>query len=237
MRIFAAWIVIARAEPQPVRRDALEHKCLRCQCDTRDVVGRGHPADDAVLQLAAWTGFAAAISPGHSPGAGGVAVAVSGIALWDGNEWYDLGAGIVGRGINALALMMTNLYAGGIFTNLGGAMVWAYIAHHLQLREGLILLGNTVYGTTAWGGNFGYGTVFSISFRPQLTITLSGTNVTVTWPTNFVEFDYTGYTLQSTTNLLSPVWATNSPAPVVVNGQNIVTNPISGTQQFFRLSQ
>jgi hypothetical protein len=35
----------------------------------------------------------------------------------------------------------------------------------------------------------------------------------------------------------APVWTTNSPAPVVVNGQNTVTNPISGAQQFFRLSQ
>ena len=34
-----------------------------------------------------------------------------------------------------------------------------------------------------------------------------------------------------------PVWTTNSPIPVVVNGLNTVTNPISGTQQFFRLSQ
>jgi len=42
--------------------------------------------------------------------------------------------------------------------------------------------------------------------------------------------------LQSTTNLDSPaVWSTNSPSPVVIAGQNTVTNPITGTQQFFRL--
>jgi hypothetical protein len=33
------------------------------------------------------------------------------------------------------------------------------------------------------------------------------------------------------------VWITNSPAPVVIAGQNTVTNPITGPQQFFRLSQ
>jgi hypothetical protein len=50
-------------------------------------------------------------------------------------------------------------------------------------------------------------------------------------------YSYSGYTLQSTTNLDSPVvWTTNSP-PVVVNGQNTVTNPISGKEMFFRLSQ
>jgi hypothetical protein len=75
------------------------------------------------------------------------------------------------------------------------------------------------------------------SLRPQLTITPSGTNFTLSWPTQIAGFDYSGYILQSTTNLVSPVWTTNSPAPVVVNGQNTSTNPISGTKQFFRLSQ
>ena len=101
----------------------------------------------------------------------------------------------------------------------------------------LILSGNTLYGTASQGGSSAHGTVFSISFRPQLTILPSGTNLILTWPTNFAGFNYTGYTLQSTTNLVSPVWTTNSPAPVVVNGQNTMTNPISGNQQFFRLRQ
>ena len=42
---------------------------------------------------------------------------------------------------------------------------------------------------------------------------------------------------QSTTNLAFSAWTTASPAPVVVNGQYTVTNPITGTQQFYRLSQ
>jgi hypothetical protein len=54
------------------------------------------------------------------------------------------------------------------------------------------------------------------------------------WPV--AGFDYTGYTLQSTTNL-GPlaVWVTNSPAPVVIGGQNVIINPMSGPQQFYRL--
>src|SRR6266576_2443791 len=96
-------------------------------------------------------------------------------------------------------------------------------------QAGLVLSDNTLYGTTQ-------GTVFSLSFAPQLTITPSGTNVILSWPTNVAGFDYTGYTLQSTTNLVSPaVWSTNSPAPVVIAGQNTVTNPITGAQQFYRL--
>ncbi len=102
----------------------------------------------------------------------------------------------------------------------------------------LILSGNTLYGTAADGGSSFNGTVFSLSFAPQLTITPSGAYVILTWPTNVAGFDYTGYTLQSTTNLVSPaVWTAVSPGPVVINGQNAVTNPISGTQQFYRLRQ
>jgi len=60
----------------------------------------------------------------------------------------------------------------------------------------------------------------------------------LTWPANVAGFDYTGYTLQSTTNLVSPaVWSTNSPAPVVIGRQNTVTNAMAGPQQFYRLNE
>jgi len=71
------------------------------------------------------------------------------------------------------------------------------------------------------------------SFPPLLTVIPDGANVILTWPTNAV-----GFTLQSTTNLVPPtVWNTNSPAPTVADGQNAVTNPITGPQQFYRLVQ
>jgi hypothetical protein len=68
---------------------------------------------------------------------------------------------------------------------------------------------------------------------PKLTITSSGTNIILTWPTNAYAF-----TLLSKTNLGSQaVWNTNYFLPVIINGQITVTNPIFGTQQFYRLSQ
>jgi uncharacterized repeat protein (TIGR03803 family) len=96
----------------------------------------------------------------------------------------------------------------------------------------LVLSGNTLYGTANGGGSSGNGTVFSLSLAaPQLTIIPAGTNVILTWTTSS-----TGFTLQSTPNLSSaPVWSAVSPAPVVVNGQNTVTNPVSSTHQFYRL--
>jgi uncharacterized repeat protein (TIGR03803 family) len=105
------------------------------------------------------------------------------------------------------------------------------------LLHGLILSGSTLYGTANAGGSAGAGTVFSLSFPPpQLTINLSETNVVMTWPAGYAGFSYSGYALQATTNLVAPVvWTTYAAAPVIVNGQNTVTNPISGTQMFFRL--
>jgi uncharacterized repeat protein (TIGR03803 family) len=92
--------------------------------------------------------------------------------------------------------------------------------------------GSTLYGTANLGGGSGFGTIFRITLPPQLTIISSGADVVLIWPANF-----TGFTLQSTTNPGSSVWSTNLPAPVVVNGQFTLTNPISGVQEFFRLSQ
>jgi len=60
--------------------------------------------------------------------------------------------------------------------------------------------------------------------------------VILTWPTDYNGFSYAGYTLQSTTNLgSSAVWTPVSSSPVVIGGQNVVVNPMSGAQQFFRL--
>ena len=97
----------------------------------------------------------------------------------------------------------------------------------------LILANNILYGTAQNGGSSGNGTLFSVSLPPQLTITRAVGDVALTWPTNF-----TGYTLESTTNLVVPVvWNTNSSAASVVNGQNTVTNLATGMQRFYRLVQ
>jgi uncharacterized repeat protein (TIGR03803 family) len=96
----------------------------------------------------------------------------------------------------------------------------------------LILSDSTLYGAAEGGGSAGDGTVFSLSLQPQLTITLSGTNVILDW-TNSAP----GFTLQSTPALAPPVWSAVSATQGNVNGEYNVTNPISGTQQFYRLSQ
>ena len=161
--------------------------------------------------------------------------------LLSGNILYGTADG---GGINAFGLTYGTVFAintnGTRFTNLhtftalsapfyvGGTNSDGVFPH-----AGLILSGNILYGTASYGGTNGYGTVFSISLSPQLTIMRSGTNVIVTWPASF-----TGFTLEFATNLVLPtVWQTYSTASVVISGQNVVTNPISGPQMFYRLTQ
>jgi uncharacterized repeat protein (TIGR03803 family) len=101
-----------------------------------------------------------------------------------------------------------------IYTNTDG--FWPY--------SGVAMANNVVYGTT-WGGGFhDEGVIYSILVEPMLTITRAGTNVVVSWPTN-----YTGYSLHSATNLAPPVnWS-------AVAGQYFVTNAISAAKQKFYL--
>ena len=98
----------------------------------------------------------------------------------------------------------------------------------------MILSGNTLYGVA--GGGSGGGVIFSYALpasAPGLNIAVSGTNAILTWSSSF-----NGYTLQSTPHLNpNVVWSNVSPLPMVVNGFNTVTNPISGSARFYRLSQ
>jgi len=126
-----------------------------------------------------------------------------------------------GTGFTTLHSFTANPYP---YTNSDGAVPYS----------GLILSGNTLYGTAGFGGSSAHGTVFSLSLLgPLLRIIPYAAYAILTWSTNAA-----GFTLQSTTNLVSPaVWTTVSPGPIVLDGQNLVINPISGTQKFYRLIQ
>jgi hypothetical protein len=131
------------------------------------------------------------------------------------------------------ATSLPNVYNIGPFT--GGFNMIVGSPYVVQCAAQLSLAGTspdavtgsaTVDPTFTLATNYvaaGYSLVYSSGISPQLAIIASGTNVIVTWPTN-----ETGFTLQSSTSLVSPVWSS-------VSGQFAVTNPISGSQQFFRL--
>ena len=58
----------------------------------------------------------------------------------------------------------------------------------------------------------------------------ANTNVVLSWATNF-----TGFTLEANTNLTTNVWSAVSPAPAISGMNNVVTNAVAGSQQFYRL--
>ena len=58
----------------------------------------------------------------------------------------------------------------------------------------------------------------------------TGTNLVFTWPTN-----YSGFTLESNTNLSTAVWSPVVFTPVPVGTNYVVTNSVTGPQKFFRL--
>jgi uncharacterized repeat protein (TIGR03803 family) len=98
-------------------------------------------------------------------------------------------------------------------------------------------IGDSLYGTASAGGSSGDGSIFKVGpaqgGQQQPTIVVSGGSAILSWPTNA-----TGLILQSTTNLVSPIaWTPVTPGPVVVNGFNIVTNPIASSAMFYRLGQ
>jgi hypothetical protein len=81
--------------------------------------------------------------------------------------------------------------------------------------------------------SYGFNPDPCLSCLPQLVITSSRTNAILTWATNFPAFS-----LEFATNLSSrAVWQTNSNAPSVIGGLNVVTNPITSKRQFYRLKQ
>ena len=62
-----------------------------------------------------------------------------------------------------------------------------------------------------------------------LNIQKAGNNAVLSW------LNIPGFYLESATSLAPANWQSNSISPVVVNGENFVTNSITGHQQFFRL--
>lgn len=103
--------------------------------------------------------------------------------------------------------------------------------------SGLVYSAGTIYGAAYDGGPSGAGSIFSLSplelAPPLLAISTSGPNVVLTWPVRASVFS-----LQIAPNLNPPLlWTNVVTAPALVNGLNIVTNPIAGAGAFFRLSR
>jgi uncharacterized repeat protein (TIGR03803 family) len=97
---------------------------------------------------------------------------------------------------------------------------------------GVIMAGNTLYGTSKNGGSGGRGTVFAMNLAipPALQLTSTSTNMLLSWPTAAVGFD-----LQSCTDLSAANWSNVPIALAVVDTNFVFTTPANESQAFFRL--
>jgi hypothetical protein len=90
----------------------------------------------------------------------------------------------------------------------------------------------TVVVTNAYGSVTSAAATLAVASPPTLNIQFSGTNAMITWPASGVP----GFTLETTTNLLSPTWVSVGTA-VVIGNQYVVTNALAPHAQFFRLKK
>jgi uncharacterized repeat protein (TIGR03803 family) len=88
----------------------------------------------------------------------------------------------------------------------------------------LILSDSTLFGMTFGGGSNNLGVIFALDLFPKVAISLSDTNLNLSWSTN-----YPGFTLESTSDLTSG-WT----AVPGVTGFS-ATLPFSADRQFYRL--
>lgn len=77
----------------------------------------------------------------------------------------------------------------------------------------------------------GIGAIRDNDNPPRLKITRTAENqVLLSWPD-----DTTGFVLERATSFSAPDWGVATPSPVIVANQNLVTNELSGSSQYFRL--
>jgi uncharacterized repeat protein (TIGR03803 family) len=132
----------------------------------------------------------------------------------DINMYYALGQlALTFTDTVAHTTFSTNLYVGNLTNIVGGAT--AYVGF-----------------TGGDGSDTSVQTISNFSFTsvPPAGINISSKNTVISWPTSV-----TGYTLQENTNLVSGTWVSVTNGQTVVNGQNMVTIPMTTSNEFYRL--
>jgi hypothetical protein len=186
----------------------------------------------------------------------GVAVAVAGVAKWDGTSWSALGTGVSGSFdvyVYSLAVSGSDVYAGGHFTGAGGTPVnyiakwngsaWSAMGAGVQEPFGNSYQG--VYALAPAGGDLYVGGLFTLAggrastYLARLSIqdpplVLSNSS-TANGVFGFTVLSASGQamTVEYSATLASNSWAalltTNSPG-----GQVRITDPATNSHRFYR---
>jgi len=119
--------------------------------------------------------------------------------------------------------------AGGVIANLGGLN--RRLTYTINIPNfAFDLSGTIVTGSVA-------GLIVATTVLPEppvpiptLTAQRAGEFIVLSWPTNA-----TGYFLEHATSLTAADWLPATPAPVIVDDQNVVTNSMTLNAGFYRL--
>jgi len=120
--------------------------------------------------------------------------------------------------------------AGGTITNLGGLN--RKLTYPINIPNLSLNLGGTVVTGSAAGLIVAYAVIPAPPPPPTLSARRQGGELVLAWPTNT-----TGFLLNYATNLPATNWMPAAPLPAVVNGENVVTNALTGGAVFYRLQK
>ena len=189
----------------------------------------GGQTRNRIARLDAVTGLADSFDPNANSDVSAIAVQADGNILVGGS--FGAGNSIGGQTRYCMArLNATNGLADSFDPDVGGGNTISKIVVQADAK---ILVGG---GFTTLSPNGGAtvmrnciarldGTPLNVQFG-------ANRNVVLSWATNF-----TGFTLEASTNLSKNVWNVVSPSPVVSGMFYVVTNTMSGPARFYRLRQ
>ena len=164
--------------------------------------------DGTFQQLHSFTG---STNDGRSPEAG--TLAQRGTMLY-GMTWSG--------GVNGTNGVVYQINTNGVFQLLhrfaGGS------SDGKQPGGSVLLSGSTLYGMTGHGGSNNLGVIFALDLFPKLAVTLNGTNLILSWSTNYPAFVLEG------ADQLDGTWTTVSG----VTGCS-ATLPVGADSRFYRL--
>jgi hypothetical protein len=146
----------------------------------------------------------------------------------DGLEVLSFGQPIPDVLHGQMAPVVEQNAAGGTITNLGGLN--RKLTYTINIPNLAMDLSGTIVTGSAAGLIVASAVLPAPPPPPTLSVRRQGDKLVLAWPTNT-----TGFLLHYATNLPATSWTPALPLPVVVKGENVVTNVITGGAAFYRL--
>ena len=188
----------------------------------------GGQTRNRIARLDPTTGLADSWNPNANNSVTAIALQVDGKILVGGS--FGAANSIGGQTRYRLArLDATNGLADSFDPNVGGGSGVNTIV--VQADSKILIAGPFATFAPNGGATVTRNCIARLQGTP-LDFRITNTNIVLSWATNF-----TGFTLEASTNLNLNVWSVVSPPPVVSGMFNVVTNTASGPPRFYRLRQ